>query len=238
MKEKRFYKRFNVQLSGFYAAKSFPLSYFETTVVDISGEGMSFLIKKSLPIGELVDLTIELEPNKKVQLHTSVRWIKKVNEEFQVGVEIVDASMSDEVNFIQYYCQKMLSIVNERKKILIIDDEKEIVELLRIELEHENYQVITAHDGEEGLKKYFDEYPHLIILDLNMPKLNGYGVCRNIRWDKGDTKTPILMLTAKKEDADRIIGRVMGAQEYMTKPFEIEKLLKEIERLLSIKGGI
>lgn len=233
MQEKRIYKRFNVQLSGFYSVQSSPSSFFEATVVDVGGEGLSIVVKKPLKLGEVINLSMELDGHSKVQLQTAVRWVNKMeNGDFRAGVEIIDAAMNDEIKFIQYYCQKMLTIVNERKKILIIDDEKDMVELLRIELEHENYSVISAYDGEEGLKKYHDEYPHLIILDLTLPKVNGFGVCRNIRWDKKDMKTPILMLTAKKEDADRIIGRVMGAQAYMTKPFEIKDLLREVEILL------
>ena len=118
------------------------------------------------------------------------------------------------------------------KKILIIEDEKDLIELLKIELESESYCVSYAYSGEEGLEKYHQEQPDLIILDLMLPKINGYEVARVIRRDHNDEKTCILMLTAKTEDADRIVGRLRGAQEYMPKPFDVYTLLKKIRNLL------
>jgi two-component system OmpR family response regulator len=116
--------------------------------------------------------------------------------------------------------------------ILIIEDDQDIRELISIRLTEENYTVITAIDGEEGLKKFKQEHPDLIILDLNLPKISGYEVCRKIRREEDDD-TPILMLTAQNKDVDRIIGRVKGANSYMAKPFKAEKLLNEVKILLS-----
>jgi DNA-binding response OmpR family regulator len=121
----------------------------------------------------------------------------------------------------------------QKKKILIVEDEQNLVTLLKLELTHENYHVVSAADGEEGLKKYVLEKPHLIILDIGLPKLNGYEVCRKIRTEKKDEFTPILMLTARNGDVDRIVGRVIGAQKYITKPFLIEYLLQEVSILLN-----
>lgn len=125
----------------------------------------------------------------------------------------------------------------QKKKILIIDDEEDLVVLLSAELESAGYDIISALDGEEGYVQYLQEKPDLIILDIRMPKLNGFAVCKKIRRENQDTKTPILMLTAVQEDADRLIGRVAGAERYITKPFSMEKLLEEIEWLLPIKDG-
>ena len=118
------------------------------------------------------------------------------------------------------------------KKVLIIDNEEDLVQLLKEELEAQGYEVCCGYDGEEGYAVYLEEKPDLIILDLKMPKLNGFAVCKKIRRENNDTKTPILMLTAVKEDADRLIGKVVGAERYITKPFEIEKLLEEIEWMM------
>ena len=126
-----------------------------------------------------------------------------------------------------------MNFAEKRKKILIVDDEKDMVDLLQIELEKEDYNVISAYDGENGLDKYLNEKPDLIILDVMMPKMTGHGFCRKIRREFDDNHTPILMLTALSEDSDRIIGRVIGAEKYITKPFDIENLLKEVEELLS-----
>ena len=115
-------------------------------------------------------------------------------------------------------------------KILIIEDDKNIVDLLELEL-RKQYRVISAYDGEAGLIKYFQEKPDLIILDIGLPKLNGYEVCRRIR-QKRDYRTLIVMLSARAQEADQIVGRVIGAQKYLTKPFEIDSLLNEITKLL------
>ena len=114
----------------------------------------------------------------------------------------------------------------------MIDDEKDLVALLSFHLTQAGYEVVMAFDGEEGYQKYEQELPDLIILDLKMPKLNGFVVCRRIRREKKDLQVPILMLTVLQDDADRLIGKVVGAQRYMTKPFKIEELLQEVEWLM------
>jgi len=121
------------------------------------------------------------------------------------------------------------------KKILIAEDEPDMCKMLALEMRHEHYDVVCAFDGEEAYKKYLSEKPDLIILDIMMPKLNGYEVCRKIRRENGDEATLVLMLTAKKEDADRIIGKVIGAEQYLTKPFDRKQLMEEIRNLLEIK---
>ncbi len=118
------------------------------------------------------------------------------------------------------------------KKILIIEDDPDITELLRNRLKFHDYEVITATDGEDGFLKFLKEHPDLIILDLMLPKISGHEICRKIRREKED-KIPILMLTAKNEDADKIVGRVEGADKYMTKPFSADELLNEVKFLLT-----
>jgi len=123
----------------------------------------------------------------------------------------------------------------ENKKILIIEDEKDMANMLRLEFEHEGYNVICAHDGHEGHQKYLDEKPDLIVLDLRLPKLQGGALCRQIRKDHDDNKTLIVMLTAQGEDADRIVGKVQGANEYITKPFDRKHLVSVANKLLAKK---
>jgi two-component system alkaline phosphatase synthesis response regulator PhoP len=123
----------------------------------------------------------------------------------------------------------------KKKRILIIEDEQVLAQLLKIELEKSYYRVTCAYDGEEGYAKYHEVRPDLIILDIKLPKMNGYEVCRRIRRNDEDRETRILMLTAYQEDSDRIIGRVVGAQCYMTKPFEAGELIHNIQRLLHIQ---
>jgi len=119
-----------------------------------------------------------------------------------------------------------------KKKILIVDDEPEIVEVLRRFLERKGYEVLIAMDGEIALQRTKQDLPDLLILDLNLPKLSGEQVCREIRANELTKKIPIVMLTGKSSDADKVIGRVIGADRYLTKPFEIDSLLKVINGIL------
>ena len=147
-------------------------------------------------------------------------------------MKIIDANQANEKRFIELYCRQILIAPKSEYKILIVDDERDMVKLLKMELELRKYYVVCAYDGQEGYEKFLEEKPDLVLLDLMLPKLNGYALCRKIRRENKDTKTPIVMLTAKKEDEDRIVGRVVGAERYITKPFDTEHLLDEIQVLL------
>ena len=116
------------------------------------------------------------------------------------------------------------------KKILIIEDEENMVEGLRFNLEARDYVVIAALDGETGLKKAAEEQPDLIILDLMLPGMNGYEVCKKLKESNPDI--PIVMLTAKSQEADIITGLDLGADDYITKPFSVLELLARINALL------
>ena len=104
------------------------------------------------------------------------------------------------------------------RKILIVDDEKNIVDIIAFNLKKEGYTVITAADGEEGVQKAMEENPDLILLDIMMPKMDGYEVCKKIREKKN---TPIIMLTARAEELDKVLGLELGADDYVTKPFGV-----------------
>lgn len=112
-------------------------------------------------------------------------------------------------------------------KILIIEDEEDIVKGLKINLEDEGYEVEWALDGESGLRKALEETPDLIILDILLPEMDGLEVCRELR--KKDLDIPILMLTAKSEEIDRVVGLEIGADDYITKPFSIRELLARVK---------
>lgn len=114
------------------------------------------------------------------------------------------------------------------KKILVVEDEKAIVKLLKYNLEKENFVLSIASDGEEGLSVFKKMKPDLVILDLMLPKMNGIEVCKQIR---RESQTPIIMLTAKKEETDRVLGLELGADDYITKPFSIRELVARIKSL-------
>lgn len=120
------------------------------------------------------------------------------------------------------------------KKVLIVDDEKDIVETLKFILEGEGLNCIVAYDGEEALTLAKNEKPDLIILDVMLPKINGYKVCRLLKFDAKYKHIPILMVTARSQEEDKIIGEETGADEYVTKPFDIEIITKLTKKFLNI----
>ncbi|MDO8603305.1 MAG: response regulator [Candidatus Omnitrophota bacterium] len=124
----------------------------------------------------------------------------------------------------------------DRKKILMVDDEEDILKVLRFRLEANDYEVLTASDGQEGLNKARSEKPDLVILDLMLPKLDGYKVCRMLKFDEAYKSIPIIIFTAKAQRKDEELGMEMGADAYISKPFEPEILLAKIKELLSKQG--
>ena len=115
------------------------------------------------------------------------------------------------------------------EKILVVDDDTNICELLRLYLTKEGYQVTTANDGEEGLDKFNQVKPDMVLLDVMMPKMDGLEVCRRIR-KLGNT--PVMMLTAKGETFDKVLGLELGADDYMVKPFDTKEVVARIKAVL------
>lgn len=111
-------------------------------------------------------------------------------------------------------------------RVLVVDDEKSIVDIIKYNLKKEGYEVITAYDGEEAVKLNEENEPDLILLDIMMPKLDGYAACRKIR-EKYDT--PIIMLTARAEEVDKVLGLELGADDYVTKPFGTRELMARVK---------
>ncbi len=112
------------------------------------------------------------------------------------------------------------------KKILIVEDEQAIVDIITFNLQKEGYTVIAAFDGEEGVEKAKAENPDLILLDLMLPKMDGYEVCKYLR---RSMSTPIIMLTAREEEVDKILGLELGADDYITKPFSMRELMARVK---------
>lgn len=123
------------------------------------------------------------------------------------------------------------------KKILLVDDEPHIITMLENRMKHAGYEVITASDGQEALLKAHKEKPDLIILDLMLPKLDGYKVCRMLKFDEKYKHIPIIMLSARAQEADKKMGETVGADGYVTKPFEPQVLLGKVKDLLAGKNG-
>lgn len=110
--------------------------------------------------------------------------------------------------------------------ILIVEDEQPIVDILKFNLEKNDYRVIEALDGNEGLRLALSKNPDLVLLDVMLPGLDGFGVCRKIR---EKSSVPIIMLTARDEEVDKVLGLELGADDYMTKPFSVRELLARVK---------
>lgn len=114
-------------------------------------------------------------------------------------------------------------------KVLVVDDDIEICNMIQMFLEKEKFQVVKAYDGEDAVKKFTTEMPSIVILDIMLPKMDGYDVCREI---KKISQVPIIMLTAKGETFDKVLGLRLGADDYMVKPFDPEELIARIRAVL------
>ncbi len=113
------------------------------------------------------------------------------------------------------------------KKILIVEDEKNIVDILSFNLGREGYETLAAYDGAQGLELALSENPDLILLDVMLPKMNGFDVCRAVR--EKNNSTPIIMLTAREGESDKVLGLELGADDYITKPFSMRELLARVK---------
>ncbi len=119
-----------------------------------------------------------------------------------------------------------------KKKILLIEDDRDIVELVRYNLEKEEFQVTASSDGAMGLAQIKKSLPDLLVLDLMLPKISGLEICKEVRRDPALNRLPILMLTARGEESDRIVGLELGADDYVTKPFSPRELVARVKALL------
>ena len=127
----------------------------------------------------------------------------------------------------------------DKKIILAVDDEAAILDLLKFNVEKEGYKFISAQDGEEGLQKVLEQKPDLVILDIMLPKMSGTDVCKKIRQENIDV--PIIMLSAKSEEFDKVFGLEIGADDYMTKPFSTRELMARVKaniRKAENSGGL
>ena len=129
------------------------------------------------------------------------------------------------------------SKANMAKKILAVDDEKHIVRLVQINLQKEGYEVVTASNGREALERVASDKPDLIIMDVMMPEMDGFGALKILKADTATSGIPVIMLTAKAQDADVFQGWKSGADLYLTKPFNPQELLTFVKRIFQDQSG-
>ena len=238
MKEKRVYKRVPLGIPAKYKVLSSEQPQLLSTMINFSPQGVCFVTDSRVEEGQEIELKMQLDKKKEIKIRTLAVWtmVFKDTGQYKVGVKIIDASRADEDEFMRFYCQKVLVAPKEKMTILVVEDNEDIAKLIQSRQEYKNYNVICTYDGEDGYSKYLSDKPDLIILDLMLPKLNGFEVCRKIRREAKDTTTPILMLSAQTEDVDRIRGRVIGADKFLPRPFDHKDFFNIVQNLLAGKN--
>jgi PleD family two-component response regulator len=208
---------------------SFPET-FPVTIIDIGPEGFGFFCDRPLKIGDSIYVIIDLGAGGKVKFITKVRWSQGVpnSSRFKIGAKIIDTSNEDLEKFVRFYCRRLIPGQQRKNKVLIIEGDKENAKQLQDELIKCRYDVICAHDGQDGFSKYITGRPDLIILDYALPKLSGYEICRKIRRLQNDKDVMIFMLIAKKKDIAKIDGKNIGIQKYFLKPVQTDQLVNEV----------
>ncbi len=237
--DKRLYSRLNFDCSAQCSfLDSFPET-FPVTIIDISPEGFGFVCDQSLNLGVSIYIMIDLGEEEKVKFITKVRWSQAIanTTQFKIGAKIIDTNNKDLEKFIRFYYRRLIPGQQRKKKVLIIENDKEKAKLLASELIKYRYDVICAFDGEDGFSKYVVERPDLIILNFTLPKLSGFEICRKIRRLQNDKDVFLFMLIAKKKDMTEIDDHGMGVQKYFLKPIKIDRLVNEVNSTFLISSN-
>ena len=132
----------------------------------------------------------------------------------------------EELNLVEENSTELNSVEESKKTILVVDDEKPIVDILTYNLQKEGYATLEANDGEEAIRIATEQKPDLILLDIMLPKIDGLTVCKKLRHT---LNVPILILSAKDEEIDKILGLELGADDYITKPFSVRELMARVK---------
>jgi len=158
---------------------------------------------------------------------------RKIVEMLQKNAMLSYDAIAEQLGITESEVEKRIKRLSDtRTKILIVDDELDTLLPLKRALEMEDFNVIEAQDGAEALEKVRSEIPDLLLLDLMLPKLNGFEVCQRLKKDDATNSIPIIMLTAKGETSDKIKGIEIGADDYVTKPFDLDELKARIKAVL------
>ena len=158
---------------------------------------------------------------------------RKIVEMLQKDATLSYDAIAEQLDITESEVEKRIRRFSDtRTKILIVDDELDTLLPLKRALEMEDFNVVEAQDGVEALEKVRSEIPDLVLLDLMLPKINGFEVCQRLKRDEATSSIPIIMLTAKGETSDKIEGIEIGADDYVTKPFNLDELKARIKAVL------
>ena len=239
--ERRQYPRLSIALDVAFGlcgiSQRPPEDQLERTVtVYLSTGGMCLYTDILYPVGTQLFCALSLPGcPKPLELITTVARFQKVPQEahgYKLGVEFVELSPAHKAQLERVILEPPASHATRAKKLLLVDDDAEFMLALKVRLQSVGFQVLTATEGMEALEKSRLERPNLIILDLMLPKLNGYEVCRLLKFDQKFHHIPIILLTARSRQEDKELGYSVGADAYVTKPFDGNTLLEKVDELL------
>ncbi len=211
-----------------------------TITVDVSLGGLSLYSDTRYAIGTQLFCALTL-PDRPIPIEmvVTVVWFQKVDLEergYKLGVEFAQIA-PEHADALRALLEHPLAAQASRaKKLLLVDDDRELQLALKLRFQSVGFQVITASEGLEALRKGREERPHVIILDLMLPNLNGYEVCRLLKFDQKFRHIPIILFTARSRQEDMEMGRSAGADAYVTKPFNGTELIAKVEELLSARS--
>lgn len=208
-----------------------------TVTVNLSLGGLCLYSDTLYPVGTRLFCTLTVP--KRVQPVEAIGilvWFQKVDEnanDSKLGIEFSDISTEDNAVLQALLEHPPAAQPTRSKRLLLVEDDQELRLALQLRFESSGFQVLTASDGLEALRRAREERPHLIILDLMLPHLNGFEVCRLLKFDQKFQHIPIVLFTARCRSEDVAMGREVGADAYVTKPFSGKDLIAKVEELLS-----
>ncbi len=204
--------------------------------VNLSFHGLCFYSDLLYPVGSLLQCVITLPGrDEPVQLTGASVWFQQVEHEphgYKLGVEFAELAPETRETLQTLFDQPVQSNGGRAKTLLLADDDDDLRLAVRLRFESVGYRVITACEGLEALRKGREEHPNLINLDLMLPNLNGYEVCRLLKFDQKFQHIPILLFTCRARREDMELGQAVGANAYLTKPFDGRALIAKVEELL------
>ena len=243
--ERRRFPRYNVALDVAFGPVSDLSEHPDeqrlkrTVTVDLSVGGLCLHSDLLYPINSHLFCSLSL-PNRDqpVIVVGTVAWFQRTDQrthEYKLGVEFTRISTGDRRAIEALLERPPTAGASRAKKLLLVDDDPELQLSLKFRFESVGFQVITANEGLEALRKGREEFPHLIILDVMLPNLNGYEVCRLLKFDQKFHHIPILLFTARSRREDLQLGYAMGADACLTKPCDGKALIAKVEELLAAK---
>lgn len=246
--ERRHFPRFNMALDVSFGPTArtnghpTPLHPDRSFTVNISLGGLCVYSDTLYPIGAELVCTVTVPGRvQPIEAVGTMAWVQELDQHspaYKLGIEFSEISRENQTALQALFDRPPAAKTSRRsKRLLLVDDDEEFRLALKLRFEASGFRVSTASDGVEALRKGQEERPHLIILDLMLPQLNGYEVCRRLKFDQKFRHIPIILCTARRRRDDQEKGMAVGADAYITKPFSGDELLTQVTTLLKSAGS-